>query len=157
MKTKHLLLGILLILLIGAAVLVQADSPRNFRAHMSGSENVPVANTQAQGEAIFQLSKDGTSMHYKLIVANLADATKSHIHCGVVGQNGSVGVTLFSSATPVTVNGILVEGVFTGPDPGNGCHWNSLADVVAAIQSGGAYVNVHTTAYPTGEIRGQIH
>jgi hypothetical protein len=28
--------------------------------------------------------------------------------------------------------------------------------VMAAMQSGNAYINVHTAVFPTGEIRGQI-
>jgi hypothetical protein len=56
------------------------------------------------------------------------------------------------------VNGILAEGLITAPDAGNACGWETLADVVAAIESGDTYVNVHTNpGTPSGEIRGQIH
>lgn len=54
----------------------------------------------------------------------------------------------------------------TGPDPGNGCGWADLDDVVAARVGGDTYVNVHTNDgvappdtgpgdFPGGEIRGQ--
>jgi hypothetical protein len=33
---------------------------------------------------------------------------------------------------------------------------NSLADAIQAIVGGNAYVNVHTTQFPAGEIRGQL-
>ena len=53
------------------------------------------------------------------------------------------------------------------PDAGNGCGWADLDDVVAAMLSGDAYVNVHTNdgvvplnivpeGFPGGEIRGQV-
>jgi hypothetical protein len=32
----------------------------------------------------------------------------------------------------------------------------TIADLVADIKAGNAYVNVHTTEHPGGEIRGQI-
>ena len=54
----------------------------------------------------------------------------------------------------------------TAPDPGNGCGWIDLDDVVTALESGDTYVNVHTNDgvappdtgpgdFPGGEIRGQ--
>jgi hypothetical protein len=49
-----------------------------------------------------------------------------------------------------------VRGSFTGPDPGNACGWTTLGDVLAAMASGNAYVNIHTDDFQAGEIRGQI-
>jgi len=60
----------------------------------------------------------------------------------------------------VTQNGPLIEGTFTEADliarPALG-FGGTLAELIALMESGGVYVNVHTTAYPGGEIRGQIH
>jgi hypothetical protein len=52
-----------------------------------------------------------------------------------------------------------VHGTFTAPDApasGNACGWDDLADVLAAIADGIAYVNIHTRQHGGGEIRGQI-
>ena len=49
-----------------------------------------------------------------------------------------------------------VQGSFTAPDPGNACGWEDLADVLGAMATGGAYVNVHSTNHPGGEIRGHV-
>jgi hypothetical protein len=62
---------------------------------------------------------------------------------------------------------MLAQGTITAPDAGNACGWTDLAAVLAAINSGNTYVNVHTNDgvappntgpgdFPGGEIRGQI-
>ena len=129
---------------------------RNFRAHLSGENEVPAVETNAQGQAKFQLDKAGDALRYKLIVANIEDVVAAHIHCAPADENGPVGVTLFSGG-PTSDSGTLAEGTITAPDEGNDCEWETLDDVIEAIRSGDAYVNVHTLANLSGEIRGQIH
>jgi hypothetical protein len=140
----------------------------NFVATLSGDQEVPARDTQAVGVATFKLREDGTALVFKLNVANLDNVVAAHIHCGAVGVNGPVGVTLFmGSPAGGTVNGTLAEGTITAPDAGNACGWTDLAAVLAAIRSGATYVNVHTNDgvdppntgpgdFPGGEIRGQI-
>lgn len=130
--------------------------PRNFRAHLSGENEVPPVDTDAQGQAVFQLDRSGTELTYKLIVANIENVVAAHIHCAPTGENGPVGVTLFSGG-PTSEAGVLAEDTVTDPDDGNACGWETLDDVVDAIENGVAYVNVHTLANPPGEIRGQVH
>jgi CHRD domain len=159
------------ILLIAMLLLALAPSARaadNFVATLSGDEEVPARDTQAVGVATFKLREDGAALEFKVNVANIQNAVAAHIHCGAVGVNGPVGVTLFiGSPAAGSVNGTLAEGTITAPDPGNGCGWTDLAAVLAAIGSGATYVNVHTNDgvappntgpgdFPGGEIRGQI-
>ena len=133
------------------------QNTNNFHAHLNGEAEVPPVDTNAQGQALFKFSKDGSTLYYKLIVANIEDVFAAHIHCGFAGENGPIGVTLFSSSTPLaSPEGVIAEATVNEPDPGNACGWYTLADVEAAIRSGNAYVNVHTTAHPSGEIRSQI-
>ena len=156
-----------------AAVLVLALAPSalagaNFVATLSGDEEVPARDTRAVGMAKFKLRNDGAALEFKVNVANIDNVFAAHIHCGAVGVNGPVGVTLFAGAPASgSVNGTLAEGAITTADPGNGCGWTDLASVLAAIESGNTYVNVHTNDgvappntgpgdFPGGEIRGQI-
>jgi hypothetical protein len=152
---KRIMILVAAVLLMISVAFVQADENRNFRAHLSGANEVPSVDAYAQGQATFQLSKDGNSLHYKLIVANIDDVFASHIHCAPAGQNGPIGVTLYSGGV-VTVNGVLAEDDIIAPNAGNACGWDDLEDVVSAIQSGDTYVNVHTSVNPGGEMRGQI-
>jgi hypothetical protein len=59
-------------------------------------------------------------------------------------------VTLFQGSMQ-SVNGRLVEGSFTAADV-TGVSYETL---VEQMRTGAAYVNVHTTQFPGGEIRGQ--
>lgn len=141
----------------GVVLRITSGQPaaRNFGAHLSGDDEVPPVDTQAQGQATFGASQDESEISFKLKVANIEDVVAAHIHCAPAGVNGPVGVTLFSGG-PVSPDGSLAEGTITAPDPGNGCSWSNLEAVLGAIRNGNAYVNVHTLANPAGEIRGQI-
>jgi hypothetical protein len=163
MKPLRLTLALLIVLLatVGTAA---ADNNRNFVAHLSGDEEVPSVATLAQGQAIFHLSKDGSALHFKLIVANIENVTQAHIHCGAVGVNGPIVVFLYGFGPVVSPDGILSEGTVTGANviplsPSAACPGGvaNFADLIAKMQTGGAYVNAHTTGHPAGEIRGQIH
>jgi hypothetical protein len=150
------------------AVVPSALAGDNFVATLSGDQEVPVRDTQARGVATFKLREDGAALRFKVNVANLDNAFAAHIHCGAVGVNGPIGVTLFmGSPAGGAVNGTLAEGTITAPDAGNACGWTDLAAVLAAMASGATYVNVHTDDgvappntgpgdFPGGEIRGQI-
>lgn len=142
--------ALLMTALPAGAVLAQ---PSNFKAPLSGDEEVPAVDTRGTGVATFKDRAEG--LVFKLNVANLDDVVAAHIHCGEVGENGPVGVTLFSGG-PTSDPGTLAQGTIAEPDADNGCDWEDLDDVVAALESGDTYVNVHTLANPSGEIRGQV-
>jgi hypothetical protein len=167
MRRTIMLVGMLALGLLAVAPAAVAGD--NFVATLSGSQEVPARDTQARGVATFKLSADGTALAFKLNVANIDNVVAAHIHCGAVGVNGPVGVTLFVGAPGGgRVSGTLAEGTITAPDAGNGCGWTDLAAVLAAMASGATYVNVHTNDgvdppntgpgdFPGGEIRGQVH
>lgn len=172
MVKKTRLFAILLVLI--ALVLVAGTAaanggPRNFRTHLAGDEEVPARDTRAQGQAIFQLSPDGSELSFKLIVANIENVFAAHIHLAPAGQNGPVVVPLYTSGPiPGRFQGVLAEGVITDADLTGPLAGATLADLVAEIDAGNTYVNVHTNDFvdppntgpgdfPGGEIRGQIH
>jgi hypothetical protein len=167
-----------------------AGVPHNHRTHLSGENEVFTgtphpSDSQAQGQAIFQIARDGDSFTYKLIVSNIENVTQAHIHCGPADANGPIIVWLYPSVTATTAlaggagrhDGVLSEGtverggtnhVRARPDsatcPGGVANFD---DVLAKIRAGLAYVNVHTNDgvaptntgpgdFPGGEVRGQI-
>ena len=167
-KTKILPVVVLTVLIMLAIASVAYAASQTFTASMNGAEEVPPRDTDATGSAFFQLSDDGTRITYTVSVSNIENVFAAHIHCGAKGVSGPIGVTLFMG-TPGggPVSGTLAKGTITAPDAGNSCGWATLADVVAAMNSGNTYVNVHTNDgvaptntgpgdFPAGEIRGQI-
>ncbi len=135
----------------------QAPLSKEFEAELSGDNEVPPVPTEASGEAEFRVKRNRTEVHYEIEVDDLADAVAAHIHVGEAGVNGGVAVTLFSPTTPVTVDGELTSGVITAGDLVGPLAGMELTDLLELLETGGAYVNVHTVANPPGEIRGQIH
>jgi hypothetical protein len=129
-----------------------AGDELKFETDLSGAEEVPPVVTEGVGEAKFE--SDGMSVDYELKWDDLTTpAFAAHIHCGATGVNGPVGVTLFAGAGGTEGE---VEATFSVPDRGNRCGWEDLSDVLGAMATGGAYVNVHTSQNPGGEIRGQV-
>lgn len=121
-----------------------------FIAHLVGDQETPPNASLAQGEVILHMNADGT-ISYKLIVANINNVIMAHIHVAARGVAGPVKQWLYPVSGPPPkllpgrTDGILAEGTFT-PTPA----------LLAAIESGDAYVNVHTLLLPAGEIRGQL-
>jgi hypothetical protein len=160
---KSKFIGVLLLCLVFCLwlVLPAAAQNRNYRTHLSGGEEVPAVATRAQGQAIFQLSKDGLGLRYKLIVANIENVTMAHIHLAPAGQNGPVVAWLYPSAPPPVLiegrfSGVLAEGTLTAGSLVGLLAGQDLSALIEEIENGNAYVNVHTTQYPAGEVRGQI-
>jgi hypothetical protein len=134
---------------------------RNFRAHLSGQEEVPPVETQARGQAVFQLSRDGEQLSFRVIVSQLYNVTMGHIHLAPAGENGPVVAWLYPASPPPQLipgptNGVLATGVITADDLVGPLAGATMADLAEYLVNGGAYVNIHTEQYPAGEIRGQI-
>lgn len=140
-----------------------------FVTPLNGSEETPPNDTQARGVAIFQLSADGSTMTYRLIASNIDNVVAAHIHIGPLGCICPVGVGLFPGAAPGggRQNGVLSTGSFTAANFVGPLAGDTMADLVAEINAGNAYVNVHTNDgvapggtgpgdLPVGEIRGQL-
>ena len=168
MKKLKVLSPVLVVLTVLVIASVAYAASQSFAARLIGAEEVPPRVTDATGSATFQLNEDGTQLSYTVTVSNIENVFAAHIHCGAKRVNGPVGVTLYTA--PVgggPISGTLAKGVITAPDAGNMCGWADLAAVVAAMNTGNTYVNVHTNDgvaptntgpgdFPGGEIRGQI-
>lgn len=139
-----------------------SSNQRNFRTHLWGENEVEPVETNAQGQAIFKVSSDGTSIYYKLIVSNTENVRMAHIHNAPAGENGGVVVWLYPDSPPPQLidgrfQGVLAEGTITEDDLTGSLAGETMEVLLEGIKTGNTYVNVHTVQNPGGEIRGQIH
>ncbi len=124
--------------------------PQTLRANLSGDEEVPPVATGASGTAEVQLDAEQRTLRVRLRPQGLQGVTMGHIHVGPRGQSGPFIFPLFTGGTiPAEVT--LTQSEF---QPQNGAP--TFDDAIGAILGGQTYVNIHTTAHPTGEIRGQL-
>jgi CHRD domain len=170
------LLGTAFVVGLLAVGLAVAGANRNWSTHANGAMEVPVRDTQGQGQAIFQLAKDGESIDYKLIASNIENVFMAHIHMSQgPGTNGGIVVWLYPSTTPgVTAplasgrtDGVLVQGTITEDDLVGALAGQPLQALIDAMNGGTTYANFHTNDgvdpantgpgdFPGGEIRGDI-
>ena len=154
----------LVMLLSGMPRVLSAESHHHvFAAQLLGSHEVPPINTQGSGA--LKLTIHDTSIDFELSYADLSGApAAAHIHFAQPRVNGGVMVFLCGgggqpacpAAISGTVTGTLTGALVIGP-AAQGVAVGDFDTLVVAIRSGEAYANVHTSSFPAGEIRGQIH
>jgi hypothetical protein len=135
-------------------IVAEAD----FEAGLTGAAERPdPVVTNATGSAFFDV--DGTTVRFRVEVENIQNVTLAHIHVGTAAVAGPIVVELFNAAgTPrsFTSRAVLAEATFTQADIQAASGITTLDALLTAMAAGTTYVNVHTTANPGGEIRGQI-
>jgi hypothetical protein len=143
----------LLLLFVLFSFACDENNETDFTASLTGAEEVPAVTTSATGTARFTHDENDQSIQFTLNVNNISSAFAAHIHEGATGVNGDVVVTLFDG--PVT-SGSFSGTLSSGPIRSGDVSGMSFDQLVGIMRSGQAYVNVHTTQNPGGEIRGQI-
>lgn len=142
---------------ITAQEVARFNHDQNFRTRMTGAFEVPPVETDALGISLFRYSQDSAGIRFILGVNHIQDVTAAHIHLAPPGENGPVVVPLFmgplreGNFVGSLNRGMITADQLTGPLAGM-----TIADLVMEIEMGNTYVNVHTSAHPAGEIRGQI-
>lgn len=139
---------------------VAANPQLNFRTHLSS--DAAGTDSAGQGQGIVRFSADGESVYFKVNVANIEDVTMAHIHVAATpGGDGPPVLWLYPDDPPPMliegrVQGTLGAGTATAADLVGPLAGMDLEALRTAILEGRAYINVHTSAVPGGEIRGQF-
>ena len=134
-------------------VIVQANGATGFTTILNGANEKPApVTTQGAGAALFTVS--GATVSYTVTFSRLSGApTGAHIH-GPGSATQAVGVLVDFPTTGQTLTNGVLTGTFNGASIRNAAV--SLDSLLVLMRNGNAYVNVHTTLNPAGEIRGQL-
>ena len=158
---KRTLMGFLavagLAAVTAAVALAAKPAAKNFVASLKGANENPATTSKGAGEAV--LNYRNGALSFRLSASNTKNVTAAHIHCGAKGVNGPI-VAVLWSGTAMNPHGLFAKGKVTVAPvgastecPGGVADLNGL---LAKMRTGNAYVNVHTTSNPGGELRGQI-
>ena len=111
-----------------------------FSAVLLGTQEVPPAASSASGMATLLFNPNTLAFRASIVTARLA-GNAAHIHLGAPGAAGPI---VFPMSETAAGSGIwTVTGTFT-------------AQQLVDLQAGQYYVDVHSAAFPDGEIRGQL-
>ena len=145
-------------LAIGAAF-AMAGSSKDVEADLSGLKEVPANSTTGNGSFEAEgRSPTRSTTASNTAISKAATVLFAHIHLGRPATNGGVAAFLCGGDTPACPQSGTVEGTITADDVADlaakGSRPASSAELVRAIRRNATYVNVHTEAFPGGEIRG---
>ena len=137
-------------------------------AILRGYSEVPSVNSKAHGTFEARVASDWLSVNYTLTFDGLqAPVQQAHIHfaqkrvngpiivwlCGTTALPGPAGTPTCPQSGTVTAT-FTTTNVLASPTTQQ-LPAGDIGDMISAMLAGAAYVNVHTTASPGGEIRGQ--
>jgi hypothetical protein len=150
------LLLIVLAASVVAALSVGGATAKNGRGvscvlHSKLTAKTTGSTSLAKGHTLIKVRADGT-IEFKTQILNKANETfvAGHIHLAPVGVAGPVVVPLFVAPTPATSARHIKQSGIATPNPGT-------TGAAICANPAGYYVNYHTTAFPGGAIRGQLH
>lgn len=148
---------------------VPAVAQSDFQATLRSYNEVPSINSTARAHLTLSISPDDSSISWSMTIVKVPGGiTQSHIHFAQTGVNGGIVIFFCSNlgngpadtqACPTNLPA-TISGTITAADvlsvTGQGMHAGDLNSVLRAIRAGNAYANIHSVAFPGGELRGQL-
>ena len=172
---RNTVLSVAVSTLVALALPAQADPGNPYSATLSGFEEIgPLSSptgailTDGEGSLRLDLDTHNQILNYTLTYSGLtSNVTQAHIHFGKIHVAGGIFVFLCTNlgngpaGTPACpAAGGTVSGTITAASvvavPSQNVTAGDFDAVVQIITADSAYVNVHTTKFPAGEIRGQV-
>ena len=157
--------------LLATPIASSASDKEEVLASLKGFSEVPSISSPASGHFQAFIDRRAGTIAYELTYSGLTgDVQQAHIHFGQRSVNGSVSVFLCQTeaASDPTglaprcpqrgkVTGLLqAANMIEGTIVNQGIAPGEFNELIRAIRSGVAYVNVHTTTFQAGEVRGQM-
>ena len=150
-------------------LLPAAAQAEGFQAFLNGYQEVPAVSTRA--EAVFQAhaAGDWLSIEWEMAYEGLqATIQQAHIHFAQSRVNGPIVIWLCGTTTnpgPAgtqtcpqsgTIRGTITAANVLASPTTQQLPAGAIGQMISAMQAGAAYANIHTSASPGGEVRGQI-
>ena len=163
---------------LGIATYALADGPgfNHLSEVMDSYQEVPAVSSVGSATFTADLNSAGTAISWELSYRDLEGAVQqSHIHFGQRSVNGGISVFLCTNlgngpvgtqpcpAPPATISGTITDADVSPNIPATaaarsqGINTGEFDELVRAIAAGKTYANLHTTTWPGGEIRAQLH
>ena len=126
----------------------------HFQANLSPHQEVQAEIVDSDGRgSVRLLSTDAQSLGVFATFEGLSGPVQAaHLHLGAAGSNGGVVVDLSA--------GLLANGrlryIATAADLTGSLGGQELLALINELAAGNVYLNLHTAAYPAGELRGQV-
>jgi hypothetical protein len=114
------------------------DPNVTYKATITGASEVPANASTATGTATLTFNTS-TKIFTIAVTFTGVTAINGHIHKGAVGTSGGVIFPFSSFTSPISYTSAALDAT-------------QEADLTAGLY----YVNLHSTAFPGGEIRGQL-
>lgn len=142
-----------------------AASARDYQGALAGSNEVPPTASIATGYGVVTYDEAATLGIDLTFNGLTAVAVAGHIHCCTLTPGTNVGVAVPFPGLPPATSGSY-QHVFNLDDPAvysstflnaNGATAaGAKAALIAGMENGHAYLNVHTSTFPGGEIRADL-
>jgi hypothetical protein len=149
------------------AISVASATPITFVATLLGSTEIPPTGSPGIGHAVVEIDPTAHLLDVTITFSGLlSGTTASHIHCCIV-QPGNAGVATTTPTFPGFPLGVTSGSYHQVFNTSLASTWNpafvalnggSIAATEAAffagMIAGQTYLNIHTTMFPGGELRG---
>jgi hypothetical protein len=135
-RARCIAMNVFAVLLTSSAI---CASSQEIKVVLSGNQEIPPVATSASGTATITVNADRSVIGNATITG--MSVTVAHIHEAAAGTNGSIVVPLIRTA----------DNVWSVPSGAR------LTDAqYESYKAGNLYINIHSEAHRSGEIRGQI-
>lgn len=153
---RVVMMGAVVALVMGTVSRAEAQTIR-MTATLTGSNEAPTkVTTGSFGNATVTVDMSTNTVSWAIDVFNLPTGiNNAHFHAGGTDTAGPVAVNIPFTAN--LSNDFSLTGsatALTAPRPDQGVR--SWDDFIQSLLGGQVYINIHTTANPGGEIRGQV-
>jgi CHRD domain len=134
------------------------STPGHFVANLSGKVLFPPVNTNASGQAVLNLTNQGSKMAYLVKAHGLDKITSVSLEHTTGGRTIDIillydGVKLGPTGK---INGILTQGIFGASDFLSDFKGKHLSDLIKAMTDGKVFLRVRTISLPLGQIGGKV-